>query len=179
MFEIASKIIICLLLAALLGFIIGYLLGKMRKCDDKNVTDEDTVKYHPKAQSFYEYDTAKKDTVDETQKSTAQTDLDSTIQAQPDSENSIGIKPQTLKKEDVTPDDLKRIKGVGVKIESALNELGIYTFAQIASWGREEVQWVDEHLVFKGRIDREEWIEQAKILADGEETEFSKNYKNS
>ena len=64
--------------------------------------------------------------------------------------------------------DLKRINGVGPKIEGILNGLGIYRFDQIAAWTRENVDWVDEQLKFKGRIDRENWIEQAKTLSSEE-----------
>ena len=71
-------------------------------------------------------------------------------------------------------DDLKRISGVGPKIEGILNELGVFHFGQIAEWTRDNVEWVDSYLSFKGRIDRENWIEQAKLLADGETTEFAK-----
>ncbi len=71
-------------------------------------------------------------------------------------------------------DDLKLISGVGPKIEGILNEIGIYNFAQIAQWTVENVEWVDAYLSFKGRIDRENWIAQAKTLATGGETEFSK-----
>ena len=71
-------------------------------------------------------------------------------------------------------DDLKRVKGVGPKIEGTLNGLGIYHFDQIAGWSRKTVKWVDNYLSFKGRIDREDWIKQAKLLAKGVQTEFSK-----
>ncbi len=67
-----------------------------------------------------------------------------------------------------TPDDLKRISGVGPKIEGILHDLGIYHFDQIASWRQEEVDWVDDYLKFKGRIGRDDWIGQAKTLASGE-----------
>ncbi len=72
------------------------------------------------------------------------------------------------------PDDLKKLKGVGPKLEETLHELGFFHFDQIASWGAEEVAWVDARLKFKGRIERDGWIEQAKILAAGGETEFAK-----
>ncbi|MEQ8825614.1 MAG: NADH-quinone oxidoreductase subunit NuoE [Filomicrobium sp.] len=62
-------------------------------------------------------------------------------------------------------DDLKRISGVGPKLEETLNGLGIYHFDQIAAWTPETVAWVDNFLSFKGRIDRENWITQAKQLA--------------
>lgn len=71
-------------------------------------------------------------------------------------------------------DDLKKLKGVGPKLEATLNELGFFHFDQVAAWGPEEVAWVDSRLKFKGRIERDGWIEQAKILASGETTEFSK-----
>jgi NADH-quinone oxidoreductase subunit E len=62
-------------------------------------------------------------------------------------------------------DDLKRINGVGPKLEQTLNDLGIYHFDQIAQWTPETVAWVDNYLSFKGRIDREDWIAQAKAFA--------------
>ena len=65
-------------------------------------------------------------------------------------------------------DDLKRISGVGPKIEGILNGLGIYRFEQIAGWTRDNIEWVDEQLKFKGRIDREGWVEQAKKLQSEE-----------
>lgn len=62
-------------------------------------------------------------------------------------------------------DDLKRIKGIGPKLESMLNQLGIYQFAQIANFEPTDVAWVDEHIEsFKGRIYRDSWIEQAQSL---------------
>ncbi|SFT63694.1 NADH-quinone oxidoreductase subunit E [Sedimentitalea nanhaiensis] len=73
------------------------------------------------------------------------------------------------------PDDLKMIKGVGPKLESALNSIGVFHFDQIASWSPAEVAWADQNLVgFKGRVSRDDWVDQAKALAAGEETEFSK-----
>ena len=52
--------------------------------------------------------------------------------------------------------------------------MGIYHFSQIAAWTEKEIEEVDEKLQFKGRIVREKWVEQAKVLAEGGETEFSK-----
>ncbi len=72
-------------------------------------------------------------------------------------------------------DDLKRIKGVGPKMETLCNELGFYHFDQIAAWTADEVAWVDQNLKgFKGRVSRDNWVEQAGLLAAGGETEFSK-----
>lgn len=70
------------------------------------------------------------------------------------------------------PDDLKLISGVGPKIEGTLHELGIFTFAQVASWKTPEREWVDGYLNFKGRIDRDDWVRQAEALAKGGEAEY-------
>ena len=73
------------------------------------------------------------------------------------------------------PDDLKQIKGVGPKLEKTLHEMGIYHFDQIADWGPKEQAWMDDNLAgFKGRATRDEWVPQAKTLAAGGTTEFSK-----
>lgn len=71
-------------------------------------------------------------------------------------------------------DDLKEISGVGPKLEGVLNDMGIYRFAQIAVWTTDNIAWVDQRLTFKGRIARDDWVSQARILAEGGETEFSK-----
>ncbi|MEC8631110.1 MAG: 50S ribosomal protein L21 [Pseudomonadota bacterium] len=64
-------------------------------------------------------------------------------------------------------DDLKKLSGVGPALEKKLIEAGVTTFAQIASWGEAEIAEFDEKLSFKGRIEREGWVEQAKELANG------------
>ena len=76
---------------------------------------------------------------------------------------------------DGAPDDLKKIKGVGPKLEKLCNDLGVWHFDQIASWSDAEVAWVDSNLEgLKGRITRDDWVGQAKLLAAGGDTEFSK-----
>lgn len=71
-------------------------------------------------------------------------------------------------------DDLKRIRGVGVLIEKRLNSLGIYSYEQIANWSGADIDRISQILDFKGRIERENWVEQARILASGGQTEFSR-----
>jgi predicted flap endonuclease-1-like 5' DNA nuclease len=74
------------------------------------------------------------------------------------------------------PDDLQRISGVGPVIERTLHGLGFYHFDQIAGWTASEVVWVSEHLNFPGRIEREEWVAQARLLAAGDEATFARLY---
>lgn len=91
-----------------------------------------------------------------------------------------GEKPMTLSAaREGGADDLKQIKGVGPKMESLLNSLGFFHFDQVASWSDQEVAWVDANLEgFKGRVSRDSWVDQAKVLASGGETEFSKRVED-
>ncbi len=73
-------------------------------------------------------------------------------------------------------DNLQRLNGIGPKYEKILHSLGFYHFDQIADWTPRQVEWVDNHLNFNGRIKREEWLRQAKLLADGKTAEFAKDY---
>lgn len=70
-------------------------------------------------------------------------------------------------------DDLKRIKGIGKQNEARLNALGVWHFDQIAAWTPENIRWAGSFLAFVGRIEREDWVGQAKILASGGTTEFA------
>lgn len=73
--------------------------------------------------------------------------------------------PMTYDARPDNADDLKLINGVGPKLEETLNELGFYTFEQVAAWTPANVAYVDARLKFKGRIERDNWIEKAKVLA--------------
>ena len=83
-------------------------------------------------------------------------------------------KPKPAPKAPKVKDDLKRIKGVGRQNEARLNAIGVSTFAQVAKWSKKEQAEIGERLAFPGRIEREEWVKQAGILAKGGETAFSK-----
>jgi predicted flap endonuclease-1-like 5' DNA nuclease len=75
---------------------------------------------------------------------------------------------------DIDFDDLKRIRGIGVLIEKKLNSMGVTRYDQIADWTMTDIDRVSQALDFKGRIERENWVEQARILASGGQTEFSR-----
>ncbi|ESY98329.1 ATP-binding cassette domain-containing protein [Mesorhizobium sp. LNHC209A00] len=70
-------------------------------------------------------------------------------------------------------DNLTRIKGIGTVNEKKLNEHGIFHFDQIGAWKKADVEAVEAYLAFDGRIAREEWVKQAKLLGQGKDTEFS------
>jgi NADH-quinone oxidoreductase subunit E len=77
---------------------------------------------------------------------------------------------------DSKPDNLQRIAGIGPSHERTLQNLGFFHFDQIAAWTPAEVAWVDDHLKFDGRIEREEWITQARLLAEGKDEEFERRF---
>lgn len=82
-----------------------------------------------------------------------------------------GSKPTNLLTEarDGKADDLKKISGVGPKLEGLLNQNGVYHFDQIAAWNTAEIAYMDDQLSFKGRIERDGWINKAKQFAADKE----------
>ena len=80
---------------------------------------------------------------------------------------TVGTKPTLLSEAPSEKDDLKKITGVGPKLEEAMNKLGIYQFAQVASWTNDEIMWVDDSLSVKGRIERDDWVGQVSELIKG------------
>lgn len=74
---------------------------------------------------------------------------------------------------DGMPDDLTKIKGVGRKLEKLCNDLGFWHYDQIAAWTGDEIAWVDDNLEgFKGRVTRDQWVDQAKALAKNDTPAF-------
>jgi predicted flap endonuclease-1-like 5' DNA nuclease len=74
-------------------------------------------------------------------------------------------------------DDLSQLKGVGPKLVALLSELGVTRFDQIAAWTPDEIEAIDARLgTFKGRIARDNWIEQAAFLAKGDIAGFEAKF---
>ncbi len=77
-----------------------------------------------------------------------------------------GVKPPVLSApRDGLPDDFTLIEGLSGLQQSTLNALGVFHFDQIAAWSTENIAWVDRYLYLRGRIEEEEWVEQAGELA--------------
>lgn len=92
-----------------------------------------------------------------------------------------GTKPKALKApRKGQADDLKQIEGIGPVLEKLCHELGIYHFDQIASWGAAEVAWMDSNLKgFKGRVTRDKWVAQAKLIGEVGMEEFLRRAKTN
>jgi len=78
----------------------------------------------------------------------------------------LAAEPATVAEPAGPPDPLTRMKGLGPKAEALLNSLGITRYDQIAAWSDADVARIDGRMgAFKGRIARDRWVEQAKLLA--------------
>ncbi|KRB19482.1 MULTISPECIES: NADH dehydrogenase [Mesorhizobium] len=85
-------------------------------------------------------------------------------------------KPAAAKPAAAKPDNLRRLIGIGPVNEKLLKAQGVTTFAQIAAWTAADIKRIEDVMNFDGRIARERWIEQAKLLAAGDEKEFAKQF---
>ena len=136
--------------------------------EDSSETQEDSTDTNKSEDSNLETDKEAEDAKPSTEPSSESSDTQS-------EEDDNKDKPKVLDApRDGKADNLCRIKGIGFVIEEKLHKLGVYHFDQIAAWNEKEIEWIDSHLAFSGRIKREDWIAQAEKLASGEETEFSK-----
>lgn len=159
MLAIASQIIICLILAALIGGVIGYLLGKA-SCAEKNKCHKEVENKHALH-------------IDQRNNTTVETET-AHLNEKEAKVQAVGVKPTLLSEaREGGKDNLQLIKGVGKVLEEVLNETGIYHFDQIANLSDDEIKWLDNSMSFPGRIRREAWVAQSKELARGKSTEFS------
>lgn len=140
-----AQIWLCLLIAGLIGLIIGWLLRG--GCKNKVVES----------------------------KVSATTNKPMQVRENEVQKINVGTEPELLKgPRNGKKDNLTLVKGIGGVLEDRLNELGVYHFSQIASWTLSQQEFMDERMSFPGRIERENWVSQAKQLASGIQTEFSK-----
>lgn len=85
-------------------------------------------------------------------------------------------KPAAAKPTAAKADNLRRLIGIGPVNEKLLKAQGVTSFAQIAAWTAADIKRIEDVMNFDGRIARERWIEQAKLLAAGNEAEFAKQF---
>ena len=154
MLEIASLIVINLVIAGIIGFVLGYIVGR---------------------NSFPKIKSIENDRVDDSREDRIKSTLNPIFK-----KNSIlDYKPLIL----TTPrptgkDPLIKIKGINSKIEVDLNNLGIYHFEQISCWSNKNSEWIEEFLLLPGIARNNQWVEQAKILASGKDTPYSLQVEN-
>ena len=150
MFEVTAQIVICLIVAVLIGGVIGYLIGRAG-CAKKSSCNKGTEGTH-ELHIDQKESTSKVSTLMSSELSSEQ--------------KEVGEKPNLLlAPREGGKDNLQLIKGVGKVLEKLLNDTGIYHFDQIANLTKEEITWLDNSMAFPGRIERENWVSQAKNLA--------------
>lgn len=155
MIEIASLIVVNLLIAAIIGMIIGYLIGK---------------------NSGSSYKPSKKlDSLNNSDSNKSKSSVNPIFRKNSNLDNKplILSSPRPSGK-----DKLIKIKGIDLKIEKGLNNLGIFHFNQIASWSNNNCDWIEEFLSLPGYVKNNQWIEQARVLEQGKETAYSKEVEN-
>jgi len=168
MFEIASQIILCLVIAAFIGFIIGYSAGKWGAKKPTKATEstqatpvvtEDTVEV-----SEEDIEIPTKELIANAVE--AMEEMESgEEEVAPEVKTTEEIKPLLLDNaRDEGKDSLTKIKGIGPKVEKKLNEAGIYHFDQISNWTEANIQWLETHTAFAHRAKKDLWVQQAKIF---------------
>lgn len=157
-----TEMVVLLILAALIGLIAGWLIFGRRGKVETGGSSAELASCRER-----EADLAAKLAMLQDELATAKAAAAPAPAPTPASASEdLGTKPAVLSapKNDA-PDDLKRINGIGPKLETLCNSLGFYHFDQIAAWTADEVAWVDANLEgFKGRVTRDEWVKQAKAL---------------
>jgi len=189
MLEIASEIIICLLLAALIGFALGYLVAKSQSKKSKPVTNtetetqDNTEKEELKVEELSSEEEPGKEAIDEEETNESEEVEIPTEHAIEQALEALEaleeIPEEKTTKEDVASvqkpellsqphkgikDNLTDIKGIGPKVEEKLNAAGIYHFEQIANWTEANMLWLEEHTLLASRVKKEAWIIESKAL---------------
>lgn len=108
----------------------------------------------------------------------APTDVAAVPLVEPDA--TVVTMPEVARAAPTGGDDLLLIKGLGPKLKALLADMGVTTFAQIAAWTDADIDRIDAQLGrFQGRIRRESWVEQAKLLAAGDKAAFAQRFGNN
>lgn len=154
MFEIASLIVVNLIIAAIIGFVVGYIIAKSKYSKIDSI-EGDNRDLRP--------ETKAKSGINPIFKKNSKLDFKPLILSSP--------KP-------IGKDNFKKIKGINSKIENDLNTLGIYHFEQISNWSAKNCDWIEEFLHFPGVAKSNQWVDQAKILTSGKETIYSQKVQN-
>lgn len=157
MYELLTTIWLCLLLAFLLGLLIGWLIKHF--CAQKKLKQQ-------QQQMHKECEEKRKSDQERIQDLSEELTRVKRLAAQEQYKVVPEVAPDVLHQDRPTEvDDLKEVKGIGPILEKTLHDLGIYQFSQLANLSEENVEWVASHInTFSSRIYTDRWIEQAKEL---------------
>lgn len=151
MFEIVPFIVGNLIIALVIGIAVGYLIGR-RKVAFKTIKNcNDEVVENTKVK----------------------------FKINPifNKSSSLDYKPMVLSSSSKV-DNLKKIKGINSQIEKNLYNLGIYHYEQIANWSSKNIEWIENFLELPFYVRNHQWVEQARILKNGNQTTYSQQVEN-
>ncbi|WP_439634287.1 hypothetical protein [Glycocaulis sp.] len=140
---------VLLALSALLGGVIGWILRGARP--------EGTLRLPPREKPV---------AADPVPAAEPAKPMSSPEPAKPETVRPAPVAAKTGADATAGPDDLTRIKGLGPKAESTLAEAGVFHFRQVAAWSAADIEKYDALLNARGRIVRDDWVGQAKELAE-------------
>ena len=183
MFEIASQMTMCLLIAGLFGFIIGYLSSN-KECVEHHINDDYKLE-EAEAKAKVEQEAKEKEEAEakakaeqeakEKEEAEAKAKEEQEEKEKEEAEAKAKVEQEAKEKEEAEAkakveqevnDDLTRIKGLGQKTQTTLNSLGINTFEQIALWTKDDVDMVNTKISVHGKSNRASWIKQAKSFVE-------------
>ncbi len=160
-----AEIIVYLIGAGLIGFVVGWFV---RGTINNNVGREDKSSSQELVLSesiVVESELKETETEDNKVDVSSSDELIKVKEVLKDEENEASVKPILLTEAPKEgADKLSTIKGIGPVLERKLNELGIYSFEQIASWDEKQELWIGTQMAFPKRVTREAWVKQAKEL---------------
>jgi NADH-quinone oxidoreductase subunit E len=158
MLEIATEITVCLLIAAMIGFAIGYIVAKSSTENPSHTAKEESDEEEV-SEAIKIPDTATKEAIEALEVLEAQEQEDIKV------EEEKAIRPEVLTLPLDTPQDiLSTIKGIGPKLEEKLNTEGVFYFYQIANWSDANIKWLEINTTFAHRAKKDLWVNQAKAL---------------
>ncbi|MDD2895083.1 MAG: hypothetical protein PHG81_03595 [Aliarcobacter sp.] len=155
MLEVASLIVVNLVIAGFIGFLIGFILGRNSFPKIKSIGNESNVDDSRSEKMKYALNPIFK------------------------KNSGLDFKPLVLSTpKPIGKDNLTKIKGINKKIEMDLNNIGIYHFEQISKWSSKNSEWIEAFLLLPGVARSYQWVEQAKILHSGKDTAYSLQVEN-
>lgn len=161
MMEVASLIVLNLIIAAFIGLLIGFFLGRASK-------------------PTYTAPIDNTDSIHLDENDVPIPNRKSKVNPIFKKNSSVDNKPLVLSSPKQSgKDNLLKIKGINKEIEEELNNLGIFHFEQISKWSNKNCDWIEEFLELPGVAKKYQWIDQARILQSGKQTVYSQKIEDN
>jgi predicted flap endonuclease-1-like 5' DNA nuclease len=169
MLEIVLEITVCLIIAAIIGFAIGYILAKSTQKDHNNTLEKsveaplEEIKISNNEEIFKALEEI--ETLEKVEEETKEEETKEEETKEEETKEEEVTKPELFTTPlQIPQDNLSSLKGIGPKLEEKLNDEGIFYFNQIANWNDANMKWLEINTTFAPRAKKDLWIVQAKEL---------------